>query len=213
MNTASRMESHGLPGEIQITERVAAALVPEFGRSTSGNDRGEGQGTDGDVSARPRDEVNHSRRIVPATGSRPLVTRSQTLRPGPTRTAPRTLAALAVTPTSSATPNSRSASERPRVIATGKAGAERPRETDREQSRGGGDHHSLQDQPGEQLPCGDADGLEHRQVTATVEPGEVGQHPDDAGSDHPEQTCDQRQGVGRDGQGSSEVVAHLRRCS
>ena len=26
VNTASRMESHGLPGEIQVTERVAAAL-------------------------------------------------------------------------------------------------------------------------------------------------------------------------------------------
>jgi adenylate cyclase len=30
VNTASRMESHGLPGEIQVTERVAAALGPEF---------------------------------------------------------------------------------------------------------------------------------------------------------------------------------------
>ena len=30
VNTASRMESHGLPGEIQITERVAAALGPGF---------------------------------------------------------------------------------------------------------------------------------------------------------------------------------------
>lgn len=30
VNTASRMESHGLPGEIQVTERVAAALGPAF---------------------------------------------------------------------------------------------------------------------------------------------------------------------------------------
>lgn len=30
VNTASRMESHGLPGEIQVTERVAAALGGEF---------------------------------------------------------------------------------------------------------------------------------------------------------------------------------------
>src|SRR6478736_4525386 len=28
VNTASRMESHGLPGQIQVTERVAAALGP-----------------------------------------------------------------------------------------------------------------------------------------------------------------------------------------
>ncbi|HET7522945.1 MAG TPA: adenylate/guanylate cyclase domain-containing protein [Acidimicrobiales bacterium] len=30
VNTASRMESHGLPGEIQVTERVAAALASAF---------------------------------------------------------------------------------------------------------------------------------------------------------------------------------------
>lgn len=30
VNTASRMESHGLPGEVQVTERVAAALGPGF---------------------------------------------------------------------------------------------------------------------------------------------------------------------------------------
>ena len=30
VNTASRMESHGLPGQIQVTERVAAALGPGF---------------------------------------------------------------------------------------------------------------------------------------------------------------------------------------
>lgn len=30
VNTASRMESHGLPGEIHVTERVAAALGPDF---------------------------------------------------------------------------------------------------------------------------------------------------------------------------------------
>jgi guanylate cyclase len=30
VNTASRMESHGLPGQIQVTERVAACLGPEF---------------------------------------------------------------------------------------------------------------------------------------------------------------------------------------
>lgn len=30
MNTASRMESHGVPGEIQVTERVVAALGGEY---------------------------------------------------------------------------------------------------------------------------------------------------------------------------------------
>ena len=30
VNTASRMESHGRPGEIQVTERMAGALGPEF---------------------------------------------------------------------------------------------------------------------------------------------------------------------------------------
>ncbi len=30
VNTASRMESHGLPGQIQVTERVAEALSPQF---------------------------------------------------------------------------------------------------------------------------------------------------------------------------------------
>jgi guanylate cyclase len=30
VNTASRMESHGLPGQIQVTESVAACLGPEF---------------------------------------------------------------------------------------------------------------------------------------------------------------------------------------
>jgi adenylate cyclase len=30
VNTASRMESHGLPGEIQVTDRVAVALGPGF---------------------------------------------------------------------------------------------------------------------------------------------------------------------------------------
>ncbi len=30
VNTASRMESHGLPGHIQVTERVARATSPQF---------------------------------------------------------------------------------------------------------------------------------------------------------------------------------------
>jgi guanylate cyclase len=30
VNTASRMESHGLPGQIQLTARAAAALGPGF---------------------------------------------------------------------------------------------------------------------------------------------------------------------------------------
>jgi adenylate cyclase len=29
-DTANRMESHGLPGQIQVTDRVAAALGPGF---------------------------------------------------------------------------------------------------------------------------------------------------------------------------------------
>ena len=44
VNTASRMESHGLPGEIQITERVAAALVPEFGVRRRGTIEVKGKG-------------------------------------------------------------------------------------------------------------------------------------------------------------------------
>ena len=30
VNTASPMESHGLPGQIQVTDRVAGALGPRF---------------------------------------------------------------------------------------------------------------------------------------------------------------------------------------
>jgi Adenylate and Guanylate cyclase catalytic domain len=43
VNTASRMESHGLPGEIQVIDRVAAALGPGFAvrpRGTSAAWRG-----------------------------------------------------------------------------------------------------------------------------------------------------------------------------
>ena len=44
VNTASRMESHGLPGEIQITERVAAALGPEFDVRRRGTVQVKGKG-------------------------------------------------------------------------------------------------------------------------------------------------------------------------
>lgn len=44
VNTASRMESHGLRGEIQITERVAAALGPEFGVRPRGTIEVKGKG-------------------------------------------------------------------------------------------------------------------------------------------------------------------------
>jgi adenylate cyclase len=44
VNTASRMESHGLPGEIQITDRVAAALGPGFAVQPRGLSDVKGKG-------------------------------------------------------------------------------------------------------------------------------------------------------------------------
>jgi guanylate cyclase len=44
VNTASRMESHGRPGEIQITGRVAAALGPEFAVHPRGTIEVKGKG-------------------------------------------------------------------------------------------------------------------------------------------------------------------------
>ena len=44
VNTASRMESHGVPGEIQLTERAAAALDGAFELGAARSDRGQGQG-------------------------------------------------------------------------------------------------------------------------------------------------------------------------
>ena len=44
VNTASRMESHGLPGEIQVTERVAAALGPAFALRPRGTIEVKGKG-------------------------------------------------------------------------------------------------------------------------------------------------------------------------
>ncbi|TCN30685.1 guanylate cyclase [Kribbella orskensis] len=44
VNTASRMESHGLPGEIQVTGRVAAALGPEFAVRPRGTIEVKGKG-------------------------------------------------------------------------------------------------------------------------------------------------------------------------
>lgn len=45
VNTASRMESHGLPCEIQVTERVAAKLGPEFTVRPRGSISVKGKGT------------------------------------------------------------------------------------------------------------------------------------------------------------------------
>jgi guanylate cyclase len=43
VNTASRMESQGLPGQIQVTDRVAAALGPGFAvRPRGTNVKGKG---------------------------------------------------------------------------------------------------------------------------------------------------------------------------
>jgi guanylate cyclase len=44
VNTASRMESHGLPGEIQVTDRVAAALGSEFAVRPRGLSELKGKG-------------------------------------------------------------------------------------------------------------------------------------------------------------------------
>ena len=44
VNTASRMESHGLPGQIQVTDRVAAALGPAFARRPRGTIDVKGKG-------------------------------------------------------------------------------------------------------------------------------------------------------------------------
>jgi guanylate cyclase len=44
VNTASRMESHGLPGEIQVTDRVAAALGPGFAVRPRGTSDVKGKG-------------------------------------------------------------------------------------------------------------------------------------------------------------------------
>lgn len=44
VNTASRMESHGLPGHIQVTDRVAAALGPAFSLRPRGTIEVKGKG-------------------------------------------------------------------------------------------------------------------------------------------------------------------------
>ena len=59
VNTASRMESHGLPGEIQVTGRVAAALGPDFTVRSRGTINVKGKGPmetfllDGATASRP----------------------------------------------------------------------------------------------------------------------------------------------------------------
>ena len=45
VNTASRMESHGLPGQIQVTDRVAAALGPGFTLRPRGTSDVKGKGS------------------------------------------------------------------------------------------------------------------------------------------------------------------------
>jgi class 3 adenylate cyclase len=44
VNTASRMESHGLPGEVQITTATAALLRPDFALNARGVIHVEGKG-------------------------------------------------------------------------------------------------------------------------------------------------------------------------
>jgi class 3 adenylate cyclase len=44
VNTASRMESHGQPGQIQVTRRAAAALGPEFAVRPRGTIEVKGKG-------------------------------------------------------------------------------------------------------------------------------------------------------------------------
>ena len=49
VNTASRMESSGVPGAIQITRAVHERLGAKFRTERARHDPGEGQGRDGDV--------------------------------------------------------------------------------------------------------------------------------------------------------------------
>ena len=49
VNTASRMESHGTPGEIQITRATYELLKDEFVCRRRGDDPRQGQGPDGDL--------------------------------------------------------------------------------------------------------------------------------------------------------------------
>ena len=44
VNTASRMESQGLPGQIHVTDRVAAALSPRFAVRPRGTSDVKGKG-------------------------------------------------------------------------------------------------------------------------------------------------------------------------
>ena len=49
VNTASRMESHSLPGRIQLSRRHASALGDRFKLERRGSHRSQGQGDDGDL--------------------------------------------------------------------------------------------------------------------------------------------------------------------
>ena len=49
VNTASRMESHGTPGRIQITRRDVRAAQGRLRVRAAGHGRGQGQGRDGDL--------------------------------------------------------------------------------------------------------------------------------------------------------------------
>jgi class 3 adenylate cyclase len=79
VNTASRMESHGVPGEIQVTERVAAGLAPPFVLRPRGTIDVKGKGPmrtfflDPVGSASPSDGSRTlADRPVPADGPAPL---------------------------------------------------------------------------------------------------------------------------------------------
>jgi adenylate cyclase len=50
VNTASRMESHGLPGEIQVTDRAYEPTSRPLRIERAGGDRGQGEGADDDLS-------------------------------------------------------------------------------------------------------------------------------------------------------------------
>jgi adenylate cyclase len=49
VNTASRMESHGLPGSIQVTERTYQQLCGRYTLRRAGSGLREGQGRDEDM--------------------------------------------------------------------------------------------------------------------------------------------------------------------
>ena len=72
VNTASRMESHGTPGWIQITRATKELLEGRVRLRAERHDRGQGQGRDGDVV--PRRSPSERRRGVGAAARGAIAT-------------------------------------------------------------------------------------------------------------------------------------------